>query len=198
MYVYLHERHLQPVFILDTLFSIRGKNHNTRFTSLPTDPLSIYILQNLSSLCALMRNKFFCPSFLASILKVFISCTSIMLLGSILWLLSLPLAKGNTIWDYAPDFSNDAIPPYPPVKNPDGSNITTDNWRSTKLYGWKGCTNHESNEITNAYNDFDTMVNVDGTWQNIDWKSKAATDFWGPSSGRFQVPDNTRTEIQRT
>lgn len=42
---------------------------------------------------------------------------------------------GPSIWDYAPDFSNDPFPPYPPVKNPDDSNITIENLRGTRLYG---------------------------------------------------------------
>ena len=36
--------------------------------------------------------------------------------------------------DYAPDFSKDPFPPWPDVKNPDGSDIETQNWRGTKLF----------------------------------------------------------------
>jgi hypothetical protein len=101
-----------------------------------------------------------------------------------------------TVWDYAPDFGTIA-PPYPDLKNPDGSNITIANLRGTHLFGWKGCEKEEVNEITTAYNDFYTLAQQLSVYNNIDWKSQAATDFWGPSSGVNVVPDDTRKEIQR-
>jgi hypothetical protein len=81
--------------------------------------------------------------------------------------------------------------------NSDGSNITIANLRGTHLFGWKGCSKEEANEISTAYNDFYTLAQQQSVYNNIDWTSQAATDFWGPSSGDNVVPDDTRKEIQR-
>lgn len=37
--------------------------------------------------------------------------------------------------DCAPDFSKDLFPPFPNVHNPDRSNISTEKWRGTYLFG---------------------------------------------------------------
>jgi len=121
----------------------------------------------------------------------------IRLWGGVVLLPSLLLVNADSIWDYAPDFSKDAYPPYPNITNPDGSNLTIENWRGTKLYGWKGCTPHEANDIAQTYNDFHKIVSTDGIYKNIDWSHAAATDFWGPADGDYQIPDDTRKEIQR-
>lgn len=106
---------------------------------------------------------------------------------------------GTSIWDFAPDFSNDPFPPYPPVKNPDGSNITIENLRGTRLYGWYGCPSDRVNVIQRAYRDFNTLSSQDGVYRNIDWSAQAATDFWGAAgSPPWKIPDDTRAEIQST
>ena len=107
------------------------------------------------------------------------------------------IANTNSVWDYAPDFSNDPFPPYPPVKNPDGTNISVANARGTRLFGWKGCGSPEQKMITEAYDDFHVLVNQPGVYSNIDWNSKVATDFWGPTSGKNTIQEDTRQEIQR-
>ena len=56
--------------------------------------------------------------------------------------------------DYALEFSKDPFPPWPNVYNDDGSNITTENWRGTKLFGWKGCDKDEQNIIVEAMQQF--------------------------------------------
>jgi hypothetical protein len=110
---------------------------------------------------------------------------------------SAPKSTSVTVWDYAPDFAKDHIPPYPSLKKPDGSNLTIESVRGAHLFGWKGCTNEEANEISTAYNDFYTLAQQPALYNNIDWNNRAATDFWGPAKGKHRVPDNTRKEIQR-
>ena len=111
--------------------------------------------------------------------------------------ISLAVADPDPVWDYAPNFASDPIPPYPDLKNPDGTNISVDSLRGVHLFGWKGCTNEEANEIATAYNDFYTLAQQPAVYNNIDWTSPAATDFWGPASGPNAVPADTRKEIQR-
>lgn len=103
----------------------------------------------------------------------------------------------NTVWDYAPDFSKDSFPPYPDLKNPDGSNITVQNLRGVHLFGWKGCHSTESKGIKETYDDFYKMAQLAELYNNIDSKDKAAREFWGPSIGKSTIPDETRDEIQR-
>lgn len=84
-----------------------------------------------------------------------------------------------------------------PLKNPDGSNITTENLRGTRLYGWADCQTNEINDITEAWNDFHTLANQDSVYKNIDWSENIARDFWGPSTGPNAIPDSRKTEILR-
>ena len=61
--------------------------------------------------------------------------------------------------DYAPDFSKDTFPPYPDVRNPDGSNITVENWRGTRLFGWKGCDKGAQSIIVETMEHFHKLAN---------------------------------------
>lgn len=118
--------------------------------------------------------------------------------SALLLLVSLGhVAADKTVWDYAPDFSKDPFPPYPDLKNSDGSSITVQNLRGVHLYGWKGCQKKESDGIKEAYNDFYKMAQLPELYANIDWNDKAAREFWGPSTGKTKIPDGTRNEIQR-
>jgi hypothetical protein len=110
---------------------------------------------------------------------------------------SLSHAVADSVWDYAPNFANDPFPPFPSLKNSDGTNITVESLRGTHLFGWKGCDNDEVNGITQAYNDFYTLAQQPEVYNSIDWASNAATDFWGPNNPPNVVPDDTRKEIQR-
>src|SRR6187402_2513262 len=92
------------------------------------------------------------------------------------FLLSLSLAASDNVWDYAPDFSKDQFPPYPSLKNPDGSNITIESLRGTHLFGWKGCETEEVNAISQAYNDFYELARQPVVYNSIDWTSQAAID----------------------
>ena len=120
-------------------------------------------------------------------------------LSLVVWYLlaSLIDANGEKIWDFAPDYSQDPFPPYPSLENPDGSNITIENLRGTRLYGWTDCGVNERNAITEAWDDFHTLVSQPGVYQNIDWADQAATDFWGPSRGGHVIPDERKTQILR-
>ena len=100
--------------------------------------------------------------------------------------------------DYAPDFSNDPFPPYPPVHRSDGSNFTAENWRGTRLFGWKGCAENEVNLITQAWNDFYKLAQQKDLYKDIDWTSQAALDIWGHSTApRRQLSDETKKEIKQ-
>jgi len=88
------------------------------------------------------------------------------------------VAADNTVWDYAPDFSKDSFPPYPDLKNPDGSNITVQNLRGVHLFGWKGCHSTESKGIKETYDDFYKMAQLAELYNNIDWKDKAAREYF--------------------
>ena len=63
-------------------------------------------------------------------------------------LLKVPQENPESIWDNAPDFSNDPYPPYPPLTNSDGSNILVSNLRGTRLFGWMGCSQEEAKMIS--------------------------------------------------
>lgn len=113
-------------------------------------------------------------------------------------LVTLPCAAEYTVWDYAPDFKNDAIPPYPSLKNPDGSDISIDSIRGVRLFGWKGCGGGDREKvIARAYNDFYKLSNQQAVYNAINWKGDAAIDFFGPGEGDHKIPDDTRKEIQR-
>jgi hypothetical protein len=99
--------------------------------------------------------------------------------------------------DYAPDTSKDPFPPYPPMQNADGSNITVQNLRGTRLFGWKGCSSTDVKLITEAYNDFQILAKQEALWKNIDWNSQAVKDIWGHGEGRKALTDERKTQIQR-
>lgn len=97
----------------------------------------------------------------------------------------------------APDFSQDQFPPYPPL--PDSSNITTENWRGTRLFGWKGCGVNEVNSITEAWNDFYTLAQQKSLYQNIDWSGRPAQEIWGHSTAdKYKMSDKTRIKSSRS
>ena len=99
--------------------------------------------------------------------------------------------------DYAPDFSADPFPPWPDVHNADGSNISTQNWRGTKLFGWKGCDVNDKNLITSTMQDFYTLAQQDAV-NNIDWSAQAVAEIWGHGKGNKVLLDNIKPQIQRT
>lgn len=94
-----------------------------------------------------------------------------------------------------PDFSKDAIPPYPPLNNADGSSISIENLRGTRLYGWKGCSRPDAQSIAEAFNDFNKLASPLAS--GIDWASEVAEDFWGKNAGPNRVPDDRRKQIQQ-
>ena len=99
-----------------------------------------------------------------------------------------PLANG-------PDYSKDKVPPYPSLTNANGSNITVENLRGTRLYGWKDCDVDESKAIASAFDDMYKLANPLAS--QIDWAGEIAEDFWGKNEGRNKVPDDRRTQIQQ-
>lgn len=101
-------------------------------------------------------------------------------------------AVAESVWDYAPNFSDDPFPPYPPLTNPDGTNISVTNLRGTHLFKFKGCTADKKRGIEEAYVDFHNLASQAGVSSYIDWTSPAAIDFWGSD-----IPENTQKEIQR-
>jgi hypothetical protein len=94
-----------------------------------------------------------------------------------------------------PDFSKDKFPPYPAMTNADGSSISIENLRGTRLYGWKGCEPDESKAIAAAFDDFYKLANPLSS--KIDWASEVAQDFWGKNDGPNRVPDDRRKQIQQ-
>ncbi|KIN09024.1 hypothetical protein OIDMADRAFT_23751 [Oidiodendron maius Zn] len=112
--------------------------------------------------------------------------------------LPLTLCRADySVWDFAPNFANDPIQPYPSLKNPDGTNISIENLKGTRLYGWKGCSPNEVEDIKDAWDDFYKLAQQKDLYKKIDWASQAATDFWGPASGDRVIPKDTRKEIQQ-
>jgi hypothetical protein len=81
------------------------------------------------------------------------------------------------------------------MTNLDGTNITTQNLRGTRLYGWKGCDVSEAKAIAEAYVDFQKLASPLAS--NIDWASKTAEDFWGNDKGMHRLPDDRRRQIQQ-
>lgn len=77
-----------------------------------------------------------------------------------------------TFWDQAPDFSNDPMQPFPSLKDSDGQNITIDNLRGVRLFGYKGCTNQEGNAINVAYNDFYKLAQQPELYNHINWNDQ--------------------------
>jgi hypothetical protein len=90
----------------------------------------------------------------------------------------------------SPDYSNDTFPPYPPLTDP-----TVQNFRGTRLFGWNGCGASEVSIITEAYNDMYKISNLPSNYQNIDWQSSAAKEFFGPRSGQYKLTDDVKTQI---
>jgi hypothetical protein len=113
----------------------------------------------------------------------------------------IPLPGGLSIptspLDFGVDYTKDPFPPYPPLTNPDGSNITVENLRGTRLYGWKGCGSPERNDITQAFDDFYTLSQQPEVYNSIGWTGLAARQFFGPEVGRNSIPDKRKKEIQR-
>ena len=90
----------------------------------------------------------------------------------------------------SPDYSNDTFPPYPSLTDP-----TVQNFRGTRLFGWNGCLSPEVSIITEAYNDMYKISNLPSNYQNIDWMSPAAKEFFGPRSGQYKLTDDVKTQI---
>lgn len=99
--------------------------------------------------------------------------------------------------DYAPDMSGDEFPPYPSMSNSDGSNITAQNLRGVRLFGWKGCSTPDVKTISDAFDDFEKIATIEALYKNIDWTAQAATDIWGHGSGNKAVTDARKAQIQR-
>ena len=83
--------------------------------------------------------------------------------------------QGKSIWDEAPDFSKDAIPPYPDLKGPQGQDLTIASLRGVHLFGWKGCTGDEGKQIAKAYDDFYKLAQQPAVYNNIDWNDQVST-----------------------
>ena len=115
-------------------------------------------------------------------------------LVSALWL-GLTYAVNRDPLTNTPDYSRDKFPPYPSLKNADGSNITIENLRGTRLYGWKGCEVDDSKAIAAAFDDFYKLAAPLSS--KIDWAGTIAEDFWGKNAGKNKVPNNRRTQIQQ-
>ncbi|KAL2813095.1 hypothetical protein BJX63DRAFT_231074 [Aspergillus granulosus] len=103
----------------------------------------------------------------------------------------LPEVPENLVtpWGYAPDYSNDPFPPYPPVTNEDSSRINASNLRGTRLFGWKGCSLAEKDIIIDTWKDFYKLAQQDVLHTNFDWKHQAMADFGvqSPAKIRFQM-----------
>jgi hypothetical protein len=98
---------------------------------------------------------------------------------------------------YAPDTSKDPFPPYPPMRADDGKNITVENLRGVRLYGWTGCSSPDVKTITESFDDFEKLAKQEALWKIIDWDSPAARDIWGHGTGNKAVTDERKKQIQR-
>ncbi|TGJ79062.1 hypothetical protein E0Z10_g9703 [Xylaria hypoxylon] len=85
------------------------------------------------------------------------------------------------IWTTAPTFASDPYPPYPPLKNDDGSDIAIENLRGTRLYGWDQCGNNWK-PIAEAWKEFNSLASQAGIKADIDWNSDAALEFFGATT----------------
>jgi hypothetical protein len=99
--------------------------------------------------------------------------------------------------DYAPDTSKDPFPPYPPMKGDDGNNVTVENLRGVRFYGWTGCSSPDVKTITESFDDFQKLAKQEALWKNIDWDSPAARDIWGHGTGNKAITDERKKQIQR-
>ncbi|KAK8097495.1 GDSL-like lipase/acylhydrolase [Apiospora sp. TS-2023a] len=84
----------------------------------------------------------------------------------------------------------------PPIKNADGSNITIENLRGTRLFGWDGCDKPQGKKIRETWDEFHSLVSQDGIKDNIDWKGQAAQDFFGAPEGKG-LPQDVQAHIQQ-
>lgn len=100
--------------------------------------------------------------------------------------------------DYAPDFSKDAFIPWPTDTNPDGSNISTENWRGTKIFGWDGCNVKQQKILVETFQHFHKLANQEALWKDIDWNAPAARDIWGHATDdRKAVLDSVKLQIKQ-
>lgn len=117
---------------------------------------------------------------------------------AVLLLFPSTAAANYTAWDYAPDIGNDPFSPYPSIKNADGSNITAENLRGARLFGYWGCNEERRRLINGAYDDFHKLADQLELWNKIDWKGDAAQDFFAVDDDEknIHIPDDTRKEIK--
>ncbi|KAL8731232.1 MAG: hypothetical protein Q9181_004375 [Wetmoreana brouardii] len=88
--------------------------------------------------------------------------------------------------------------PEPPVYNPDGSNISTENWRGTKLFGWKGCDSGAKDIIVETMQDFYKLAQQEALWKDKDWDVPAAKDIWGHATDeKKMLLDNIKPQIKQ-
>src|SRR5208282_450281 len=106
-----------------------------------------------------------------------------------------PFSIATSPLDFGIDYTKDPFPPYPPLTNPDGSNISITNLRGTRLYGWKGCGSSEKNDIAQAFDDFYTLAQQPEVYNNIGWSDLAARQFFGPTVGRNRITDKRKVQI---
>jgi hypothetical protein len=69
--------------------------------------------------------------------------------------------------------------------------------QGTRLFGWTGCDTNEINDISEAYNDFYKLAQQSDVYSSIDWKSQAAKEFWGATTGKTAIPDDRKEQIKR-
>lgn len=105
----------------------------------------------------------------------------------------------ETAFDYAPDLTKSTFPPYPPMTNQDGSNITIANLRGTRLFGYDGCSKTQKDQINEAYDDLHTLLTDPAVYNSIDWNDVITTDlFGGPDqNGNYPITQARRDQIQR-
>ncbi|KAI0529773.1 hypothetical protein GGR58DRAFT_526027 [Xylaria digitata] len=98
------------------------------------------------------------------------------------------------VWTYAPNFADDPVPPYPPLKNADGSDISIENLRGTRLFGWEQCDDNWK-PIADAWKEFNGLVSQDGVKSKIDWNSVAVSELFGGTGAA--IPDDRKKSIQQ-
>ena len=67
--------------------------------------------------------------------------------------------------------------------NADASNVSVENWRGTKLFGWKGCDKYERRIIIETMKDFHTLANQEALWKEIGTLFRVAFVFSGCFNG---------------
>ncbi|KAF1829867.1 hypothetical protein BDW02DRAFT_126738 [Decorospora gaudefroyi] len=118
------------------------------------------------------------------------------------YLLMLPIQFGSaadpvnynvTGYDTAPDLSQYAFDPFPPLKDEDGNQIDAENIRGTRLFGYYGCASGDVKIINEAYNDFGKLSHVNGLYSNIAWGDQAAKEMWGNDDDKkWPLPDERK------